>query len=521
MAKSQNLLDRLLNTPDIAKIVPRLEPGVLHRVIQTCGLEDCVEFVALATPAQLARILDVDIWRVRTPGVDEEFDADRFGVWITVLMQSGAAVAAEKLIGLETELVIAGFARHVGVFDHAAVSAYMTLDGEYVPGRPPSRGPTSEIGGYVIEARRTSAWEPIVELLAFLEVEHRDYFHRVMRGCVRLSSGRREEDGFHGLLEEAEQTAFDLASGRHARRERQGYVTPAQAHAFLRGGRDLRLDGDRPPLSPIARAYFLSIESSTPETDADPVHQSDEAASEYTPDAPSPPEPRGVAAVVEVLQEAGVLAHQPRALLGTADQQTSRVPFIEAHVATHPASGEELAYLTNVIVAGCSVQGRPFTAREASDAAVSTCNLGLENWPSHWSDRDLVTAFQIGWTILHRDVCMYVAQRLIDVLASLRCTDRDIHLQLDALRRQLILRVRDLEPWRARNALDVILMLDAPAWAILLALIDECPVAHAALSASRKSTRTINPTEFEFISQNSQIDLIREFTSSLHSVLML
>ena len=70
MAKSETLLQRVLNAPDLTKIVPQLQPEVLHRVIQTCGLEDCAEFVALTTPEQLARILDIDIWRVRTPGTE-------------------------------------------------------------------------------------------------------------------------------------------------------------------------------------------------------------------------------------------------------------------------------------------------------------------------------------------------------------------------------------------------------------------------------------------------------------------
>jgi hypothetical protein len=195
--------------------------------------------------------------------------------------------------------------------------------------------------------------------------------------------------------------------------------------------------------------------------------------------------------------------------------------LIQAHVASHPAgTEEELAYLANTIIAGCSILGRPFTAREASDGAVAICNLGLENWPSHWSDPDLVTAFQVGWTILHRNVCMYAAEYLIDVLAEIRCRDRDIQLRLDGLRRELIQRVRDREPWRARNALDVIIMLDAPSWAALLTLIDQCPVMHAALGASRQPCRAINPADFEFISENSQIAGVREFMASLPSVLM-
>ena len=111
MADSRLLLDRLLNTPDLARIVPQLRPDVLHRVIQRCGLEDCAELVAFATPEQLALILDVDIWRVRTPGADEAFDADRFGVWIDVLMHAGAPAAAEKLIALDIGLATAGLDR--------------------------------------------------------------------------------------------------------------------------------------------------------------------------------------------------------------------------------------------------------------------------------------------------------------------------------------------------------------------------------------------------------------------------
>ena len=89
MAKS-GLLARLLDTPHLAKAIPRLQPELLHRVIQTCGLEDSADVVALATPEQLAQVFDLDLWRAPTPGFDEELDPDRFGVWLEVLMHSGA-----------------------------------------------------------------------------------------------------------------------------------------------------------------------------------------------------------------------------------------------------------------------------------------------------------------------------------------------------------------------------------------------------------------------------------------------
>jgi hypothetical protein len=517
MADSRPLLDRLLNTPDLAKIVPHLEPDVLHRVIQRCGLEDCAELVALARPEQIARILDVDIWRARTPGIDETFDADRFGVWIDVLMDAGAAVAAEKLIGLDIELAIAGFSRLAAVFEHAAVSSFTTLDGEQRSGRPPHGGSVAEIGGYLIEATRPSAWDATVELFVFLDAEHPEYFHRLMRGCVRLSNGPREADGFHHLLEERDQDMFDLACDREARREQQGYVTPAQARAFLQAARELRLDADRPPPSPVARAYFRAIALTQP-ADPDAAREASDALPASIDADTGDVDADTMVSVIEVLRDAGVLTQRPRALLEAPEGHSSRLALIEAHVELYAESAQELAYLANAMVAGCTIQDRPFTPQEAADAVVAICNLGLENWPPKWPDRDLITAFQVGWTALHRDVCLYVAEHLINVVASLRCKDRDIQLRLHALTRELARHLRDGAPWCARHALEVLVMLDAPSWAALLALIDECPVMHAAV-ARRDSRHTISVGDLEFISHSSQINSVRVFMKSLPSTL--
>jgi hypothetical protein len=514
MATPPPLLARLLNTPDLARVIPVLPPEVLHRVIQVCGLEDSAEFVALATPTQLSRILDVDLWHACMPGIDEQFDVDRFGLWLDVLMQSGAAVAAEKLIGLDMELVVAGFSRHTKVFDQAAVSAFTTLDGEHVPSRISNRALTAEIGGYVLEARRTPAWETIVDLLAFLQVEHSEYFQRLMRRCVHLSSGPREADGLHSLLEDTEQDLFDLACDREARREQQGYVTPAQARAFMQAARHVPLEDARPPRSPLARAYFRGLEPMAG-AQGDAVPSSSSPLSESQPDDNVTVAPAAMAEVVEVLGQAGVLMEEPRGLLQAAEDEPSRLALIQEYVASHPASTEELAYLANAILAGCSIQARPFAPQEASNAAAAICNLGLEAWPRHWTDCDLVAAFQVGWTVLHRDVSMYTAERLIGVTAAIRCSDRDIQLRLRGLRRALVQSVRDATPWRARSALDVIVMLDAPSWAALVALTDECPVLHAAIRASRDRTRSIDPSGYEFISQHSQIGIVGEFMDSL------
>ena len=128
--------------------------------------------------------------------------------------------------------------------------------------------------------------------------------------------------------------------------------------------------------------------------------------------------------------------------------------------------------------------------------------------------------FQVGWTVLHHDVSIYAAEQLVAVLADLQCSDRDIQAGLNALRIEMTRHCRDDAPWRARDALDVVAILDMLAWAALLGLIDECPTIHAGIGASRNShMRAVSGSAFEFISENSQIASVRDFMRSLPNML--
>ena len=303
-----------------------------------------------------------------------------------------------------------------------------------------------------------------------------------------------------------------------------------------------------PPGNPVARAYFRAIEWTT-------AADAESGSRRLPPASGAPPAPEtsadAVTAIVDVLLDAGILPQPPRALLDGPPGRAPRLARIQAHMqfagdrdhAAFSMRGQELAFLANTIVAGCSIQARPFTAQEASDVAVATCNLGLENWPPHWIPaearrgssgleagaalpddflvgHDLVSVFQVGWTVLHEEVCMYAAERLISVLSRLQCDDRETQTGLDALRVEMTRQWQAGAPWRARDALDVMTILDMPAWATLLGLIDECPVLHAAIGASQGSRiREISATAFEFISENSQIASVHEFMRLLPETL--
>jgi hypothetical protein len=350
-----------------------------------------------------------------------------------------------------------------------------------------------------------------------------------------LSNSGFELDGLHDLFADRDQVMFDLALHREGRRQKQGYLPPAQARAFLQMSRKLQLESDAmPPPNQIATAYFkgLGETKAGDPTSLDPLPAGS--------DTPSGPAAEAFSAVVDVLVEAGILT-PPRALLSGSKLRETRLGLIQSLMqflldrdpASYSRRNEELTYLANSLMAGCSCQARPFTAQQASDAAIAVCNLGLENWPLHWLTaqatvlpddflvcHDLVTVFQIGWTILHDKVVLYAAKQLIESLTALRCDDREIQRGLDALRIKMTRHWKTGEPWRARSALEVIAILDMPAWASLLGLIDECPVIHAGMGAAQGlSKHSISPSAFDFISENRQIASVRDFMQSLPEIL--
>ena len=194
------------------------------------------------------------------------------------------------------------------------------------------------------------------------------------------------------------------------------------------------------------------------------------------------------------------MPERPRALLAEApaDQPASRLGHLrhlmacvrDTDEAAYLTRSRELGFLANTLLAGCTVQSRPFTPQEASDAAASICNLGLEHWSARMdlpdaflADHDLVAAFEAGWSVLHQDVSLFVAEQLITMLDDLRCVDEDIQHGLVTLRRTLVRHRDAATPWLARGAADVLAELDMTAWASVLGLLDECPVVPAALTA--------------------------------------
>jgi hypothetical protein len=544
-------LARLLGTPSLARLVPHLTPETLHQLILHRGLDACGELVTLATPAQLTSLLDLDLWRRAEPGRDDQFDADRFGEWLEVLLDTGYDVAARTVAALDPHLVVAGLCHYLRVFDPGTFEPVAQSDDEPIERHDLMNSETSrdvlecEVGGYLVRARRTDAWDAIVALLVTLSTQHTRYFDAVMQGCRRLSHSRAEIDGLDELFTAPEQHLHDASIARERRRSRLGHVTPADARGFLQAARQRSSAAN-----PIAAAFFRDTEDEERGAPGSAWSHLMPAGSAAAVDDVS----SSIDAVIELLAEADATPERPRPLLGEAAQDgraarlavlTRLMEFVLRHdEAAYVRRSRELAFLANTLLAGCSVLSRPFTPREAADAAGAICNLGLEYWPAcranpalldasptratetamppegFLRDHDLVKVFETGWSVLTEDVNLFVADQLASTLAALKCIDVDLRTELRMLQRTLVKERLAGTPWLALDAADVLAMLDLTAWTSVRGLLNECPILPAALTAVLdRRTTGVSPTAFEFISTTAQIDDIRRFMRLLPGVL--
>jgi hypothetical protein len=514
-------LARVLDSPHLAQVVPRLAPEVLHHLIRYRGLDACAALVAAATPAQVAAILDLDLWRP-APGRDDRFDGERFGSWLETLMDEGEAVAARVVAAMDRGLAVVGLSRYVRVFDPGVLSSIGSSDDDPASLDVLSSGKVeAEVGGYVVRARTAQMWDALVGLLVTLADEYPDCFHALMQGCRRLSNSTPEPDGFHGLMLEPDQLLHDVSLDREHRREQQGHLTPGDARAFLQMARQPQPPGST-AFNAIAAACFRALDGA-----ASPSEEGTRAAERAGGSSIDRKVSETLDAVAELAAEAGVYSARLRALLGPVTPDVARLTPIQSLIErVHDtdldadfARSRELAFLANALLAGCSVYSRPFTTQEAWNAAVGVCNLGLEVCPAR--DHNLVTAFEAGWRLLYEDVSMIVAERLIATLADLRgldtATERDLHL----LRRELERNRERGTPWRAASALDAIGILDMPTWACLCGLLSECPVLPAALTAIVEGhTHSVSATAFECFGTAAQIRRVHDFADRLRDILL-
>lgn len=346
---------------------------MLGRLIAHVGLEDAGELVALATTEQLTQIFDEDLWHSPDAGHDERFDSERFLVWLSILLEAGDRVVAERLAELPQELVTLAFHRHVLVLTEDALRAELTADDDEAEAAEKAFDSclTEEIDEYQLIWRGGDGWDDVLSALLALDRDHHSLAVELLERCAALSREYIDDNGgLYEVLSSDEMLETDLAAEREGRRAERGYVAPSQAAAFLRLAL-ARPSGEANALSardPLTRAYFRELGR--------------------VPAAPSGPNAAPATQpgrLGQLLAASGIAAEAEPRLLPGARAEAGQAPLLiralaqlaDAAPALFSERSEELAYLSNVLVAGCAVGGRRLRPLEAVQYAIAAASLGL------------------------------------------------------------------------------------------------------------------------------------------------
>lgn len=356
----RQLLSRLLQEPQLASVVRALPPRALHEVVKSVGLDDAGEILAFASTEQLTRLFDEDAW------TEDTFDAARFALWLEVLAEAGADTLAERFAELPEALALHALAELVLVVNTNILDAQMQCASRRARDRVENvleNALYEEIDAYLVLARVHDGWDTIVALLLALDERDHDALLTLLE---RLSAAAvSDDDDVMTALTAAQEIASDAAAERDDRRADEGYVSSADARAFL------RLARENPPGSRdvITQSYLRSPRGRPAQG------------------ATAAPRPRHSAGGLLLPSGSGRSAlGAPDHALATPQMRAFHTYMRELDSAAHAARLEELAYLANVLLAA----GEATRMVEAGERVLEVCERGLARISA--SQRATVTA---------------------------------------------------------------------------------------------------------------------------------
>lgn len=390
-SNSQSLLTQLITQNSLVNSIQNLDSTVVGKIIQHVGLEDSGEFLMLITSEQLQEVMDQDTWSRTKPGADEKLDAPRFCTWLAVLLEVGSDFAAEKISEMDEDILTAVLSKLVMAMETDEL-AMMTrasendrfTDNKYLDKILESTF-NQEVEGYLVLSKDSNHWEPVSNLLMSLQKNHSDLVERVL-SRIRYATldSIDEHDGLYNLLSENDLLEDDASYEREQRRESEGFVSPANARAFLKLIVQTPLQALLNPSAdedPIAKMYFRRFKP-----------QKVRRASSVSPE------------LMSLLKTYGVTPESAPKLMLQAPQEAE--PGIRAYLAELQQNEEELFqrklmelnFLANILLSGHSQQLRPV---EAMNLAIEICDEGLKyvRVQKPGLEEDLLALFKIGWKL--------------------------------------------------------------------------------------------------------------------------
>jgi hypothetical protein len=321
--------------------------------------EDALELVTVASAAQLQRVFDDDLWQADRPGGDETFRPERFALWLRVMREAGDEVLVQRLCELPPDLLALAVHRLVLVLDMDVVEEQLSSAGDEAEPieRALQTSAFEEWEELRLIARDPDAWDDVWNALMSLDRDHHDRVRAVLEQCCAMSTEYISgQGGLYQVLTADEMLESDVASARDDRRVAEGFVSPADARAFLELARRGAGGDER---DPITRAYFRELQ---PPRHALPPPAQTAAPLTLPPAAADPDQGEPLPA---------------RARLAAPLFERAMRDLRERDPERFSARARELGYLVNVWIAGGTHQGRRPGPAEALEMVLRTCEAGL------------------------------------------------------------------------------------------------------------------------------------------------
>lgn len=373
LTRARSLLNSLIELPDLAGTLQALPAPLFAALVRQVGVEDAGELIALATPEQLVQAFDEDLFVSERAGERESLDVGRFVTWLEVLLEAGDEVAARRIAELDEDLVALALGGVLLVLDEDALRDRLD-EGDEDEARQVDKSLegalTEDLDGYILVAKQHDGWDAVLTLVLALDRDHRALLTRLLDRLARAGSAYLGDlDELSSVLSEGESLVEDAEAAREERRSRRGYVEARSARAFLTLARSSpAADAGPADRDPLTRAYFRELERALPIAARGP---SARAALRALPPA-----------VLRALDDLDAGSGRP-ALSGASAQATALGAFTEALRELSRSDAlvfgermEELAYLTNVLLAAHERDGARLRPKEAADAALATTCYG-------------------------------------------------------------------------------------------------------------------------------------------------
>lgn len=373
---TSRLVRRALDEPALVRTVRALDVVQLDALVRAVGLEDAGELLAMVTPEQFVGLIDEDLWQAR--GSSEEFDHGRFVTWLEVMFEGGDEAVVRRLRELPEETLTLALSGQLVVLDsdtlgiglagasaHEAALAEKALDAcLYL-----------ELGNYTLVSKSPLGWDVVIAALLALDQHDHALTQRILDACARADTECLEDaGGLHALLSAEQMLAEDALADREQRRSARGFVSRADARAFLKTAEQTSIDGPIPDRDPITHAYFRELDTAT------------------MADAVAGPLPD----LSELLVELGVDANALPAL-PEVHHSSLRAALRELPPALASRRESELVYLANVLVAAAG----DHAPLSAAQRVLSVCARGLDHLTDRGQAPDRVLA-DTGCDVLFR-----------------------------------------------------------------------------------------------------------------------